>query len=247
MKRISIVGCFAVVMALALTACNPPEYETIATSAPETTIVTEETETEITESSMTETSLSPVPTPVETTEETSTATELTESIMDETEETKESVAETKTTAKATPTTAPKSTKAPSSSGGSSTSTKKPTPIPTDPYIPPNTPTPTPKPTNTPTPSPTPKPAVAAKIKVTYKVYGSDDPDGEDNDVKISVSKTYTCQPKSGTKYHSKKIEDYTVPKVDSDWLRSEFYKVYPNGLVAGYGTTQHQLVGYADD
>lgn len=49
MKRISIVGCFVVVTALALTACNPPEYETIATSTTASTIET--VETDVTESS----------------------------------------------------------------------------------------------------------------------------------------------------------------------------------------------------
>lgn len=248
MKRISIVGCFAVVMALALTACNPPEYETIATSATETTIVTEETETEVTETSATETSMTePIETTTETSEEGS-ASEITE----ETEVSVETTSETKATEA---TKAPANTTKPASGTGNSAAkptstpkpTKKPTPIPTDPYIPMNTPTNTPKPTNTPTPSPTPKPAVAAKIQVTYRVSGFDDPEGENNYVNVTVTRTYTCQPNSGTSYHSKNVSGYTIPKADSGDLRAEFNKTYPNGNMVKWATTGKKVVGFVDD
>ena len=140
-----------------------------------------------------------------------------------------------------------------------------TPVPTATPKPTNTPIPTatstPKPTNTPVPTttptpepteapePTPQPAVAAKIRVTLRVWGSDDPDGEDNDVSVIVYRTYTVQPKDGCTYHSYNTGNYVAPdmQIKSSDINSEFYDQYPNGLAVGYAYIGDEIVGFVDD
>ena len=134
-----------------------------------------------------------------------------------------------------------------------------TPKPTNTPVP--TATPTPKPTSTPVPSatptpepteapePTPQPAVAARIRVTLRVWGSDDPDGEDNDVSVIVYRTYTVQPKDGCTYHSYNTGNYVAPdmQIDTSDINSEFYAQYPNGLAVGYAYIGDEIVGFVDD
>lgn len=140
-----------------------------------------------------------------------------------------------------------------------------TPVPTATPKPTNTPIPTatstPKPTNTPVPTatptpepteapePTPQPAVAARIRVTLRVWGSDDPDGEDNDVSVIVYRTYTVQPKDGCTYHSYNTGNYVAPdmQIDTSDINSEFYAQYPNGLAIGYAYIGDEIVGFVDD
>ncbi len=128
MKRISIVGCFVVVTALALTACNPPEYETIATSTTAATIET--VETDVTESFA---SVS------ESDETVPSGSQFT----NETLETTESIAETTATSGGSSNAKP-TTQTSVGNGGSTAKTTT-TPKPTN----------TPKPTSTPKPTPDP--------------------------------------------------------------------------------------------
>lgn len=142
-----------------------------------------------------------------------------------------------------------------SSTTTSTETPKPTatPVPTATSTP--VPTNTPVPTATPTPEPTetleptPKPAVAAKIRVTLRVWGSDDPDGEDNDVSVIVYRTYTVQPKDGCTYHSYNTGSYVAPdmQIDTSDINSDFYAQYPNGLAVGYAYIGGEIIGFVDD
>ena len=151
-------------------------------------------------------------------------------------------------------------------GGSDQSpTSTPVPTATETPKPTNTPvptaTPTPKPTSTPVPTatptpepteapePTPQPAVAARIRVTLRVWGSDDPDGEDNDVSVIVYRTYTVQPKDGCTYHSYNTGNYVAPdmQIDTSDINSEFYAQYPNGLAVGYAYIGDEIVGFVDD
>lgn len=124
-------------------------------------------------------------------------------------------------------------------------TATPTPKPTSTPVP--TATPTPEPTEA--PEPTPQPAVAARIRVTLRVWGSDDPDGEDNDVSVIVYRTYTVQPKDGCTYHSYNTGNYVAPdmQIDTSDINSEFYAQYPNGLAVGYAYIGDEIVGFVDD
>ena len=124
-------------------------------------------------------------------------------------------------------------------------TATPTPKPTSTPVP--TATPTPEPTEA--PEPTPQPAVAARIRVTLRVWGSDDPDGEDNDVSVIVYRTYTVQPKDGCTYHSYNTGNYVAPdmQIDTRDINSEFYAQYPNGLAVGYAYIGDEIVGFVDD
>ena len=136
-----------------------------------------------------------------------------------------------------------------------TATPKPTNTPAPTATPTPKPTSTPVPTSTPTPEPTeapeptPQPAVAARIRVTLRVWGSDDPDGEDNDVSVIVYRTYTVQPKDGCTYHSYNTGNYVAPdmQIDTSDINSEFYAQYPNGLAVGYAYIGDEIVGFVDD
>ena len=137
-------------------------------------------------------------------------------------------------------------------GGSDQSpTSTPVPTATATPKPTNTPVPTATPTPEPTeaPEPTPQPAVAARIRVTLRVWGSDDPDGEDNDVSVIVYRTYTVQPKDGCTYHSYNTGNYVAPdmQIDTSDINSEFYAQYPNGLAVGYAYIGDEIVGFVDD
>lgn len=143
-------------------------------------------------------------------------------------------------AKPTNTTAPKPTNTPVPQPTA-------TPKPTATNTPKPTATPTPEPTATPTPEPTPIPPVAAILQRTYVVYGSDDPDGEDNDVDVTVVIEVTIQPYDSTPYHSWYQSDYQAPSVDYGALAAEFYAVYPNGSVAGYNCIDEYIIGFVDD
>ena len=131
-------------------------------------------------------------------------------------------------------------------------TATPVPVATNTPVPPSTPTPvpvstpTPVPTATPTPEPAPDP-VAAILSTTYIVYGSDDPDGEDNDVDVTVTKEYIVQPMEGTEYHYGYSDGYYAPSVDYSELDAEFYAQYPNGFVAGYNCVDYYIAGFVDD
>lgn len=152
-----------------------------------------------------------------------------------------------------PTNTPVPTESPSNSGSSSPTNPTNTLVPTA--------TPTPKPTNTPVPTatpapepteapePTPQPAVAARIRVTLRVWGSDDPEGEDNDVSVIVYRTYTVQPKDGCTYHSYNTGNYVAPdmQINTSDINSEFYAQYPNGLAVGYAYIGDEIVGFVDD
>ena len=162
----------------------------------------------------------------------------------------------KPTNKPTATPTPKPTSTPTATPKpTATSTPTPTPIPTATPTPEPTATPTPEPTATPTPEPTatpiptPIPAVAAIVRVTEIVYGSDDPDGEDNDVEVTVVRTYVVQPKAGTEYHSYSIWEYEAYDSQCDYndLDREFYAKYPKGFIAGYNTISEEIVGFVDD
>ena len=152
-----------------------------------------------------------------------------------------------------PTNTPVPTESPSNSGSSSPTNPTNTPV--------RTATPTPKPTHTPVPTatptpepteapePTPQPAVAARIRVTLRVWGSDDPEGEDNDVSVIVYRTYTVQPKDGCTYHSYNTGNYVAPdmQINTSDINSEFYAQYPNGLAVGYAYIGDEIVGFVDD
>ncbi len=148
----------------------------------------------------------------------------------------------------TPTVTPKPT-------ATCTPTPTSTPVPTATPTPEPTATPTPEPTATPTPEPTATPiptpitAVAAIVRVTEIVYGSDDPDGEDNDVEVTVVRTYVVQPRAGTEYHSYSIWDYEAYDSQCDYndLDREFYTKYPKGFIAGYNTVSEEIIGFVDD
>lgn len=136
-----------------------------------------------------------------------------------------------------------------------TATPKPTNTPVPTATPTTKPTSTPVPTATPTPEPTeapeptPQPPVAARIRVTLRVWGSDDPDGEDNDISVIVYRTYTVQPKDGCTYHSYNTGNYVAPdmQIDTSDINSEFYAQYPNGLAVGYAYIGDEIVGFVDD
>lgn len=139
-----------------------------------------------------------------------------------------------------PVTAATSTPAP-------TSTPKPTSTPTP--QPTNTPVPTATPIPEPTeaPEPTPRPAVAARVRVTLTIYGSDDPEGEDNDVSVTVYRTYTVQPLSGCSYHSYNVSYYEDAQVDANEICNDFYATYPNGVVHRYTRHGEEIIGFVDD
>lgn len=109
-------------------------------------------------------------------------------------------------------------------------------------------TPIPEPTEEPEPEPTEKEPVAAIVQVTEIVYGSDDPDGEDRDVSVTVVREYIVQPYPDAVYHSYRVSDYIAYDFQADYndLDNEFYSVYPNGLVAGYNTIGETIVGFVD-
>lgn len=190
------------------------------------------------------------------TEQTSQEHRNTESVSNNQEENNSDSTQSRTQDSVTPT--------PQTTGGSDQSPTS-TPVPTATPKPTNTPvptaTPTPKPTNTPVPTstptpepteapePTPQPAVAARIRVTLRVWGSDDPDGEDNDVSVIVYRTYTVQPKDGCTYHSYNTGNYVAPdmQIDTSDINSEFYAQYPNGLAVGYAYIGDEIVGFVDD
>lgn len=152
-----------------------------------------------------------------------------------------------------PTNTPIPTESPSNSGSGSPTFPTNTPVPTATSTP--KPTNTPVPTSTPTPEPTetpeptPQPAVAARIRVTLRVWGSDDPEGEDNDVSVIVYRTYTVQPKDGCAYHSYNTGNYVAPdmQINTSDINSEFYAQYPNGLAVGYAYIGDEIVGFVDD
>lgn len=152
-----------------------------------------------------------------------------------------------------PTNTPIPTESPSNNGSGSPTFPTNTPVPTATSTP--KPTNTPVPTSTPTPEPTeapeptPQPAVAAKIRVTLRVWGSDDPEGEDNDVSVIVYRTYTVQPKDGCTYHSYNTGNYVAPdmQINTSDINSEFYAQYPNGLAVGYAYIGDEIVGFVDD
>ena len=152
-----------------------------------------------------------------------------------------------------PTNTPIPTESPSNNGSGSPTFPTNTPVPTATSTP--KPTNTPVPTSTPTPEPTeapeptPQPAVAARIRVTLRVWGSDDPEGEDNDVSVIVYRTYTVQPKDGCTYHSYNTGNYVAPdmQINTSDINSEFYAQYPNGLAVGYAYIGDEIVGFVDD
>ena len=192
------------------------------------------------------------------TEQTNQEPRITESVSNNQEENDSESTQSRTQDSATPT-----SRATGGSDQSPTSTPVPTatatPKPTNTPVPTATPTPkptsTPVPTATPTPEPTeapeptPQPAVAARIRVTLRVWGSDDPDGEDNDVSVIVYRTYTVQPKDGCTYHSYNTGNYVAPdmQIDTSDINSEFYAQYPNGLAVGYAYIGDEIVGFVDD
>lgn len=192
------------------------------------------------------------------TEQTSQEPRITESVSNNQEENDSESTQSRTQDSATPT-------SPATSGSDQSPTSTPVPTATATPKPTNTPvptaTPTPKPTSTPVPTatptpepteapePTPQPAVAARIRVTLRVWGSDDPDGEDNDVSVIVYRTYTVQPKDGCTYHSYNTGNYVAPdmQIDTSDINSEFYAQYPNGLAVGYAYIGDEIVGFVDD
>lgn len=122
--------------------------------------------------------------------------------------------------------------------------------------------PTTTPALTSTPSPTPKPAVAAIIRVKFRVSGCNitenigtaSEDGEA--VQMTVVREYKCKPLPGTKYHSCRVSDYEPYglQVVPDDLYKDFYAKYPNGVVWGYGTGYEnghlvgpKVVGFVDE
>ena len=157
-------------------------------------------------------------------------------------------AQARTQPTATPTAVP--TSAPATAATSTpapTSTPKPTSTPTP--QPTNTPVPTATPIPEPTeaPEPTPRPAVAARVRVTLTIYGSDDPEGEDNDVSVTVYRTYTVQPLSGCSYHSYNVSYYEDAQVDANEICNDFYATYPNGVVHRYTRHGEEIIGFVDD
>ena len=142
----------------------------------------------------------------------------------------------------TPTTKP--VELDNSNENSNSNSATPTPEPTA--------TPIPEPTNTPIPEPTEIPApqepVAAIVQVTEIVYGSDDPDGDDNDVSVTVVRNYVVQPRESTEYHSYSVTDYYAYDAQADYndLAQEFYNQYQNGLVVGYNTVGEEIIGFVD-
>ena len=143
-----------------------------------------------------------------------------------------------------PTSAPAATSTPTPTA-TSVPTATSTPIPTNTPAPTATSTPVPtEPTET-----TAKPAVAARIRVTLRVWGSDNPNGEDNDVSVIVYRTYTVQPKDGCSYHSYNVGSYASPErqFDTNDIYKDFYAKYPDGLAVGYAYTGAEIVGFVDD
>lgn len=153
-------------------------------------------------------------------------------------------------AQATATPTPVPTSAPAAT---STPTPTATPVPTATSTPIPTNTPAPTATSTPVPTEptetTAKPAVAARIRVTLRVWGSDDPNGEDNDVSVIVYRTYTVQPKDGCTYHSYNVGSYVAPdrQISTSDIYTDFYAQYPNGLAVGYAYIGAEIVGFVDD
>ena len=130
-------------------------------------------------------------------------------------------------------------------------TATPTPEPTATPTPEPTATPTPEPTATPTPEPTPIPPVAAIVRVTYSVGGSDDMYAADggNEVYIRVTREYVVQPYDGTSYHSWDIGDYVSyqNQVNYSDFDNEFLSQYPDGCVWGYNCIDEYIIGFVDD
>lgn len=125
-------------------------------------------------------------------------------------------------------------------------TATPTPEPTATPTPEPTATPTPEPTATPTPEPDPDP-VAAIVEVRYTVSGYDD-DGNGDFVKVTFTRQYVVKPLSDTPYHSLNPYEYVLYdyQEDLDDLFSEFYSVYPTGVVSGY-SSYPSVIGFVDD
>ena len=173
MKRIRFITVPAIVMALVLTACNPP-IETVETAITEFTVITEDAETEATMTSVTVTA-TPTPKPTESTAEPTNSTTGTTDADGDSDSTSGQ--------KNAPTDTPKPTidsgSGSSSSNNSGNSNPKPTEAtaaptettakPTDPPTPTPEPTPTSEPTSEPKPTPTPKPVWGwAKAKGTIR-------------------------------------------------------------------------------
>lgn len=250
MKRFISIMVMTAVVALFASACGPTIESTVTSEVSETGI-TESTETSVsadvtptvtptpkeTSKKNTPTPAPANPTPTESAKATETATKPTESGSSGSGSSSSGSGNGGNSG---------STSGGSSSGSGSGSTGKtntPTPAPTATPKP----TPTPEPTATPTPEPEPDPdPVAAYIKWTINIYGSDDPEGEDNTVYVETTKTYTCQPAEWCSYHSYSASDYYEPDMWND-AYSAFYAQYPNGLVVGFNTIGIEIVGFVDD